>query len=293
MARRGFMVNSLLTQVFDDPAKSAARAPQRSRIDIVTIRSRAARPMTAALLVATALSLAACKGREPGLEGADSMATGSAGEPSFKAISDAGAKWEKDRGNARLGLAYAAGLQSIGQQEKRLEVLKTVAAANPKEPRLMNVYGKALAESGHAEEASNVLARSAASGPADWKTLSALGSSYDQQGRYAEARTQYEAALQASPNNPSILNNMGMSYALEGNLPKAEEILRKAAALPGGAKNPRLTQNLSLVVGLQGRFDEAREIASRDLPLDQVEANMAYLQKMLAQPNTWQQLKNG
>jgi Flp pilus assembly protein TadD len=49
-------------------------------------------------------------------------------------------------------------------------------------------------------------------------------------------------------------------------------------------------QNLALVVGLQGRFDEARQIASADLPPDQVEANMAYLQKMLAQPNTWQQL---
>jgi Flp pilus assembly protein TadD len=287
------MVNSLLTQVFDDPPNDPAIAPQRSRIKIVNIRRRVQGPLTATLLVATALSLAACKGREPNIDGTDSMATGSTGGPSFKAISEAGSKWEKDRGNARLGLAYAAGLQSIGQQDKRLEVLKTIAQANPKEPQLMSIYGKALAESGRAEEASNVLSRSAASGPADWKTLSALGSSYDQQGRYAEARTQYEAALQASPGNPSVLNNMGMSYALEGNLPKAEEILRKAAAAPGGAKNPRLTQNLSLVVGLQGRFDEAREIASRDLPPDQVEANMAYLQKMLAQPNTWQQLKNG
>jgi Flp pilus assembly protein TadD len=51
-----------------------------------------------------------------------------------------------------------------------------------------------------------------------------------------------------------------------------------------------LRQNLALVVGLQGRFDEARQIASVDLPPDEVEANMAYLQKMLAQPNTWQQL---
>jgi tetratricopeptide (TPR) repeat protein len=40
----------------------------------------------------------------------------------------------------------------------------------------------------------------------------------------------------------------------------------------------------------QGRFDEARQIASADLPPGEVDANMAYLQKMLAQPNTWQQL---
>jgi Flp pilus assembly protein TadD len=44
------------------------------------------------------------------------------------------------------------------------------------------------------------------------------------------------------------------------------------------------------VVGLQGRFEESRKIASEDLPPDEVEANMAYLQKMLSQPNIWQQL---
>jgi Flp pilus assembly protein TadD len=61
--------------------------------------------------------------------------------------------------------------------------------------------------------------------------------------------------------------------------------------VPAGKTEPRIRQNLALVVGLQGRFDEARQIASQDLPADQVEANMAYLQKMLSQPNTWQQLQ--
>jgi len=50
-------------------------------------------------------------------------------------------------------------------------------------------------------------------------------------------------------------------------------------------------QNLALVVGLQGRFDEARSIASKDLPPDEVDANLAYLQQMLSQPNTWAQLQ--
>jgi len=47
------------------------------------------------------------------------------------------------------------------------------------------------------------------------------------------------------------------------------------------------------VVGLQGRFEEASAIASKDLPPQQVEANMAYLKTMLSQPNTWQQLQEG
>jgi Flp pilus assembly protein TadD len=50
---------------------------------------------------------------------------------------------------------------------------------------------------------------------------------------------------------------------------------------------------LALVVGLQGRFDEAKQIASEDLPPEQVEANLAYLQQMLSQPNTWKQLQDG
>ena len=40
-----------------------------------------------------------------------------------------------------------------------------------------------------------------------------------------------------------------------------------------------------------GRFDEARDIASRDLPPAEVEANMAYLQSMLSQPNPWKKLQ--
>jgi Flp pilus assembly protein TadD len=84
---------------------------------------------------------------------------------------------------------------------------------------------------------------------------------------------------------------MGMSYALEGKLPEAEKILRLAVSNSNAEKLPRIRQNLALVVGLQGRFDEARTIASQDLPPDQVEANLAYLQQMLAQPNTWAQLQ--
>ena len=73
-------------------------------------------------------------------------------------------------------------------------------------------------------------------------------------------------------------------------LKQAESTLRQVSMLPKAASEPRIRQNLALVVGLQGRFDEARKIASEDLPPDQVEANMVYLQKMLSQPNTWQQL---
>jgi Flp pilus assembly protein TadD len=96
--------------------------------------------------------------------------------------------------------------------------------------------------------------------------------------------------LQLNPAQLSIQNNLAMSYAVEGKLPEAEQRLRKLVSDPDAKDMPRVRQNLALVVGMQGRFDEAREIASKDLPPDQVEANLTFLQQMLEQPNTWQQL---
>ncbi len=154
----------------------------------------------------------------------------------------------------------------------------------------MTLYGRELVQAGQPGQAEAVLAKAVAAGSTDWKVYSALGSTLDQQAKYAEARDYYQRALKISPSNVAVLNNLGMSYALEGNLKQAEATLKGATDLPAGKSEPRLRQNLALVVGLQGRFDEARQIASADLPPDQVEANMAYLQKMLAQPNTWQQL---
>ena len=77
-------------------------------------------------------------------------------------------------------------------------------------------------------------------------------------------------------------------------MPKAL-ILRhapQADALPRSRSEPRIRQNLALVVGLQGRFDEATKLAQQDLPPEKVEENMAYLKKMLSQPNTWQQVSD-
>jgi Flp pilus assembly protein TadD len=153
------------------------------------------------------------------------------------------------------------------------------------------MYGKELVAAGKGAQAAGILQEAIAKGSSDWKTYSALGSAFDQQGKYAEARTNYEQALKLSPNQITVLNNLGMSYALEGDLAKAESTLKSASELPAGKTEPRLRQNLALVIGLQGRFDEARLIASQDLPPNEVEANMAYLQKMLSQPNTWKQLQ--
>jgi Flp pilus assembly protein TadD len=243
----------------------------------------------AILSVAASLALGACKNQTSGLE--DDLSTASIGSASIKDTAEAGQKWEADPGNIKLGLNYAHRLKALGQTQRQMMVLETLAAKNPANRELLSVYGKELLLAGQPQRAVPVLTGAISAGAADWRLHSALGSAYDQLGRYSEARAQYDTALTFKPGEISILNNQAMSFALEGNLPKAEAALRAVQAMPNAKAEPRTRQNLALVVGLQGRFDEARKIASQDLPPEQVDANMAYLERMLSQPNTWQQLK--
>lgn len=244
----------------------------------------------ASLLIAASLTLGACQNKSAGLDGADPMTTGSTSPPSLQQTAKLGKSWQNDPKNLKLGLAYASGLKKLGQNDQQLQVLGTLVQYHPEDPTLLATYGRELAQAGQADRAQPVLAKAIAQGSSDWKVYSAMGSTLDQQARYGEARDYYQRALKLAPGNAAVLNNLGMSYALEGDLNQAEKTLREASITPAGKSEPRLRQNLALVVGLQGRFDEARQIASADLPPGEVDANMAYLQKMLAQPNTWQQL---
>ena len=249
--------------------------------------------MAMVLAVVSATALSGCQQKTAGLDGADTLNTASTAPVSFEATAALGKKWQADPANVPNGLAYAGALESTGQTKKQFDVYASLYAANPGNAKLAAIYGKKLVGTGRGNEAIPVL-QSAANAPgADWRVYSALGTAYDQQGLYEKARASYRQALAADPGNLSVLNNMGMSLALEGDLKQAEVAFRKVDAMPRSRSEPRIRQNLALVVGLQGRFDEASKLASEDLPTEQVESNMAYLQKMLSQPNTWQQLSDG
>ncbi|MBC8035975.1 MAG: tetratricopeptide repeat protein [Rhizobiales bacterium] len=256
--------------------------------------SRQHRRLAATLVMAaSAAALAGCQQNAASLEQLDTMNTASTAPASFQATARLGKAWQDDPSDIGKGLAYANGLESIGQTDQQMSVLKKLSESHPKNSKLAILHGKKLAQAGKSAEALPILERAAASPGADWRLHSALGSTYDQQGLYDKAQAEYGKALALQPNELSVLNNMGMSYALQGNLSQAETTLQQALTLPKASTQPRIRQNLALVVGLQGRFEEARKIASEHLPPDQVEANMAYLQKMLSQPNTWQQLAKG
>lgn len=241
------------------------------------------------LLAMIALSAGGCQSTTTGSSlAADSESPGGA---SIMETARAGQAWRADPKNIELGLKYAAQLQALGQFTDQMKVLDELTRRNPNDAKLAAYYGKQLTARGRVVEGERTLRRLVAAGNADWTVHSALGSALDQQGKFTEAREQYAVALKAGANQITVLNNIGMSYMLEGDLNAAEKTLREASRLPGGDVEPRVRQNLALAVGLQGRFEEAREIASRDLPAEMVEANMAYLRSMLSQPNTWQKLK--
>jgi Flp pilus assembly protein TadD len=244
-------------------------------------------------LLLSATALGGCQQNSATLNSSNNLNTASTSPVSYEATAELGQKWQQDPKNISNGLAYASALESIGQTNKQLEVYQQLSESYPNDARISALYGKKLIVTGQSSKALPVLERAAGSPNADWRIHLALGTTYDQQGMFEKARSEYGRILTSDPQNLSALNNLGMSFALEGNLKEAEKTLRQANALPRSNAEPRIRQNLALVVGLQGRFDEASKIAQEDLPQDQVEANMAYLQKMLSQPNTWQQLSSG
>lgn len=244
-------------------------------------------------LLASAVVLTGCD-KVPGrLGGASSLATASTTPVSYEALADLGDKWKASPTDVSKGLAYADGLEAMGQKREALAVYQKLTEAEPSNGKLAGIYGRKLMLAGQVDQAIPILEGAEQKGDKDWRVMSALGSAYDQKGLYQKAREQYAKALAADPENLAVMNNLAMSYALEGNLKQAEAELRKADAMPRSKTEPRIRQNLALVVGLQGRFDEATTLAQQDLPADQVQENMAYLKKMLSQPNTWQQISSG
>jgi len=248
---------------------------------------------TILFLLASTVLLTGCSKTASHLAGASSINTASTTPVSYEALADMGDKWQANPRDVNKGLAYANGLESLGQKEEALNVYQKITEAEPANVKITGLYGRKLVAAGKADKAIPILESAERNGDQDWRVMSALGAAYDQTGLYTKAREQYAMALKADPQNLVVMNNMAMSYALEGNLKQAEAELRAADALPRSKTEPRIRQNLALVVGLQGRFDEATKLAQDGLPPGQVQENMAYLKKMLSQPNTWQQITDG
>lgn len=248
---------------------------------------------TTALALALAAGVAGCK-TSPMTTGSIMRGSGkSVDKMSERELSGAtaslGKAYSKDTTNKAVALRYANALQISGQTDQALAVMRKLAITYPKDREVLAAYGKALAGVGQLEPALDAVRRAQTPEYPDWRLASAEGAILDQLGETAQARELYRKALDLKPNDPSVLSNLGMSYVLEGDLKTAETYLTTASKSPEA--DSRVRQNLALVVGLQGRFEEAEQIASQELSPDQAQANVAYLRKMLAQQNAWNQIK--
>jgi Flp pilus assembly protein TadD len=196
-----------------------------------------------------------------------------------RAVDVWGERYRANPKDADAALAYGQALRATGQRAQAVAVFEQANIANPGNRTLLAGYGRALADNGDFQQAFDVLTRAHTPDNPDWRILSVQGTVLDQLGRHDEARNYYASALKIVPEEPSVLSNLGLSYVLSKDLPKAEEILRRAYAT--GKADARVRQNLGLVVGLQGRFAEAETIVKADLPAEEAAANVAYLKEML------------
>ncbi|MEM7424719.1 MAG: tetratricopeptide repeat protein [Pseudomonadota bacterium] len=242
-----------------------------------------------------ALALSGCKttGSTPGTLLGDPASVGSTPKvhnPTANETAKWAKRWKAKPGDVSTTMNYVARLRAIGSNDRAVSVLNDALKANPGSTLLRGELGKQLASMGEFQKASVVLQQAAARPDATWQIHSAKGVVLDHLGRHGDAQTAYKAALKKSPGQITALNNLGLSQAQAGDLKGAEKTLREAYGTPTGREHSRLRQNLALVLGLQGRFDEAKTIVAADLPPQQVEQNMAYLRKMLSQPNPWKKL---
>lgn len=205
------------------------------------------------------------------------------------AVQDLGAKFQKNPRDIRTILYYAGALRSAGQSAQAVSVLEEARLRHPKDRNIALAYAKALASNGRFSHALNIIEQTIRVEAPHWNTLSVKGAILDQMGRNQEARALYRQALISAPSEASLYANLGLSFAMTGDLPQAEQNLKRATTLPGA--NGKIRQNLALVIGLQGRFDEARAIYAQELPPETVESNMAYIRALLTQQNRWELIK--
>jgi Flp pilus assembly protein TadD len=172
----------------------------------------------------------------------------------------------------------ASALRALGQYDQAVQTVGRVLIIDPKNYDALVESARDYIASGQGFYAIDPLTHAQALKPKDWLPPSLLGVAYAQVKRDDDARAVWAEALKLSPNNPAVLSNMAMQMAAKGDAAGAEALLRVAVAQPDASLQVR--QNLTLVLGIEGKFDEAETWLRRDLPPDQADADLAYLQTM-------------
>jgi Flp pilus assembly protein TadD len=204
---------------------------------------------------------------------------------------DWGKRYDGNPGEKVASINYARALRALTRYTEAAAVMETAAVKAPHDFEVLGAYGKSLADVGQLEQAKEVLASSYTPERPDWTIMSVQGAVADRLGDHQGAQTFYRSALKIAPGEPSVLSNLGLSYALTKQLPEAEAALREASASPRA--DARVRQNLALVLALEGKFAEAEQISRQDMTAQAASANVAAIQQMIAQNDSWRDLQTG
>jgi len=258
------------------------------KLEINTMRAR----LLAACIMAP-LALAGCKSPtfSDDVTGSISKEAGSLapGDENLRRYTDQlGKNYKSNPNDKATALAYARALRLRGLSSEAVAVTQGLAVNHPQDREILASYGKALADAGRLDQAADVLRRATSATQPDWRLLSTQGSVADRKGEFVTARAYYREALKIAPGEPSILSNLGLSFALTKELPQAEGALREAVASPRA--DSRMRQNLALVLALEGKYAEAEQVSERDLSPEQTAANIAAVQRLSSQTNSWNTL---
>ena len=246
----------------------------------------------ALVVAAAAAPLAACHdfGDVTGSIGASR--TPPADETKLRAYADdCGKRYERNPGEKVASIEYARALRALTRYSEVVAVIQTAAIKSPKDFDVLGEYGKALADAGQLAQAKDVLTRAYTPDAPRWDVMSVQGIVADRLGDHAGAMQFYRDALKIAPGEPSVLTNMGLSLALAKKLPEAEQALRQAVASPKA--DARMRGDLALVLALEGKFSEAETVGRADLSPDAARANVEAIRQMIAQNDSWRELRKG
>jgi Flp pilus assembly protein TadD len=249
---------------------------------------RAFRVLLCAGVAAVALSACATSPATTGSIGRTDF-SGMSATDTATALGQLASRYKSNPRDKGTIIYYAAALRAAGQPDQAASVLEAGIAIYGKDVDLKVAYAKSLSAAGRFDQALNVIDDAIDPATPNWNALLVKGAILDQSGQNAEARQVYTQALVTAPNEASLEANVGLSFAMTNDLDQAEAHLRKAVTMHGA--NSQIRQNLALVIGLQGRFDEAKAMFAKELPPDQVDANMAYIRALLTQQNRWDLIK--
>ena len=250
----------------------------------------ALRVFMTAVVAAAAATLAGCHDFGDVTGSISGSTTPPADETKLRAYADdCGKRYERNPGEKVASIEYARALRALTRYTEAVAVIQTAAIKAPKDFDVLGEYGKALADAGQLAQAKDVLTHAYTPDAPRWDVMSVQGTVADRLGDHASAMQFYRDALKIAPGEPGVLANMGLSLALAKQLAEAEQALRQAVASPKA--DARMRGDLALVLALEGKFGEAEQVGLTDLSPEAARANVEAIRQMIAQNDSWRELR--